>query len=79
MHVVNSVGDLLDVEVAREVGDILCRKPYCFIYPSPEHDANLPPPPQQQEAENWSMGGMWCMSIFHSYYGVTSLQINRRC
>ena len=49
MHLVHSVGDLLDMEVAREVGDILCRKPYRFISPSPEHDAN-------QEAENWSMG-----------------------
>jgi len=44
MHLVHSVGDLLDVEVAREVGDILCRKPCHFISPSPEHDANLPPP-----------------------------------
>jgi len=59
MHLVHSVGDLLDVEVAREVGDILCRKPCHFISPSPEHDANLPPPPQQQQAEKWGMAGTY--------------------
>ena len=60
MRLAHSMDDLLDVGVGKRV--TFSSAENLVVSPSPEHDANLPPPPQQKQAEKWGTAGTY-MSI----------------
>ena len=57
MCLAHSMDDLLDVGMGKRV--TLSSTENLVVPPSPEHDANLPPSPQQQQAGKWGMPGTY--------------------